>query len=224
MKRQSSLEVCRFSFITEPKKTVEQAWCLSHGLTIAIRGGLLLPESYGAGFRIHRVYNGERLQLVAQAPDETAAGLEAFFNNDAQSFNGGTRILGNGDEAQQGAAIGKEVINDQNPVIRAQELLGDDNLVAVFVGKGLHFRDIHISVKIYRLGLFGKNHGNAKLLRHKGSNADAGGFNGHNLGNRLVGEATLEFPADLLHQGDVHLVVQEAVHFQYITGLDNAVF
>ena len=36
--------------------------------------------------------------------------------------------------------------------------------------------------------------------------------------------AALEFTADLFHQLDIHLVIQEAVHLQHIAGLDDAVF
>ena len=39
----------------------------------------------------------------------------------------------------------------------------------------------------------------------------------------VLSEAALEFTADLLHQGNIHLVVQEAVHLQHIAGLYNAV-
>ena len=91
------------------------------------------------------------------------------------------------------------------------------------MGEGFHLCHIHIAVQVDGLGLLGKHHGNAEFLGDEGRNADTGSFDGHNLGDGLVTEAALEFPADLFHQRNVHLVVQKAVHLQHITGLDDAV-
>lgn len=59
---------------------------------------------------------------------------------------------------------------------------------------------------------------------NKGSNIDTGYFDGHDLGDSLVAEATLEFQINLLHPRNVYLMVQEAIHLQDITGLDDPVF
>ena len=105
-----------------------------------------------------------------------------------------------------------------------EEALGDDDLVFVLVGEGFHLGDEHIPVDVDGLGLLCEDQGNTEFPGHEGGDADAGGFDGQHLGDGAVAEAALEFTADLLHQGDVHLMVQEAVHLQHIAGLDDAVF
>jgi len=183
----------------------------------------LRTEGDGAGFCVHRIDNGKGLQLIAQIADHIAADLEALFNDDAQTFDGSPGIPGNGDQPLQCAAVCQKIVDDQKPVVFVQKLSGDDYLVAVFVGEGVYLGYIHIAFNIDRLGFLGKHHGNAKFLCHKGGNADAGGLNGHDLGDGLVRKAALELPADLLHQCDIHLVIQEAVHLQNVAGLYNAV-
>ena len=96
--------------------------------------GILLPEGNGAGFCIHGIHDGKGLHMVAQVPDDPAADLEALLNDNAAAFHNGTGILGNGNQTLQGAAVGQEVIDDQNVLPFVEEFLGNDDLVLVLVG------------------------------------------------------------------------------------------
>ena len=78
----------------------------------------------------------------------SARGMEAFLNNDAQTFHGCAGGIGNGNKTLQGAAVCQEVIDDQNVIIGCQELFGYNDLVAVFVGEGVHFCHIHFTINI----------------------------------------------------------------------------
>ena len=185
---------------------------------------LLLAEGDGAVLGIHAIHNGQRLQMVTQIPDDLAADLEALLDDDAQTLDGGTGGLCQRDQTLQGAAVGQEIIDDQQMIFFLQELLGHDDHVLVLVGKGLHLSDVHITINVDGLGLLGKDHRHAKFLCNEAGNADAGSLDGHDLGDGLVCEPAVELPTDLLHQVNIHLVIQKAVHLQHITGLHNTVF
>ena len=92
------------------------------------------------------------------------------------------------------------------------------------MGEGFHLGHIHLAFDVDALGFFGENHGHAEFPGHRIGDGDAGGLNGEHLGNRDIGESAFEFPADLVQQGDIHLVVQKTVHLQNMTGFDNSVF
>ena len=162
--------------------------------------------------------------MVAQVADDTAADLEALFDDNAASFNNGTGGFCNRDQALQGAAVGQEVVDDQNVLPLMEELLGHDNLFLVLMGEGLHLGNKHVAINVDGLGLLGEHHGNAEFLSHKCGNTDTGGLDGQDLGDGLMTKTALEFPTDFLHQGDIHLVIQKTVNFQHITGLNDAVF
>ena len=185
---------------------------------------LLLPELDGASLRVHGIHDGQRLQPVAQVAQNLTANLEALFNDNAQTFHGSAGGLGNGNQTLQGAAIGKKIVDNQKVVVAVQELFGDDDLILIFMGEGFHLCHIHLPIQVDGFGFLGKDHGHAEFLGYKAGDANAGGFNGQNLGDRTVCEAALEFPADFLHQRNVHLVIQKAVYLQYISRFDNAVF
>ena len=185
---------------------------------------VLLPESNGTVFCIHRIHDSQRLHMITQVADDTAADLESLFDNNAAAFHNRTGRLCNGNQALQCAAIGQDSIDDQNVLTLMQEFLGHDDLILILVGEGFHLGNEHITINVDRLGLLGKNQRNIKFLSNKGSNANAGRFNGHDLGNGLMAKSAFEFPTDFLHQSNIHLVVQKAIHLQHITGLYDAVF
>ena len=66
--------------------------------------------------------------MVAQVPDNTAADLEAFFNDDTAAFHNGTGRLCNGDQSLQGTTVGKEIVNDQHVLTGMEEA---DKIVSV---------------------------------------------------------------------------------------------
>lgn len=127
--------------------------------------------------------------MIAQIADHSAADLEALFNRDATSLNNGSGGFGDGDQTLEGAAIGKEIIDDPNMLVLVEELLGHDNLILILVGEGLNFSNKHFTVDIDGLGFLCKDQRNAKLLGHKGSNTNAGSLNGQNLVDLLMSEA-----------------------------------
>ena len=162
--------------------------------------------------------------MITQITDDLTAGLETLFNDNAQTFNGGTGTAGNLDQTHQGAAVCQKIIDDQHMILRGQKPLGNDDLILVLVGKGFHFRHQHLTVDVDGLGLLRENHGNTKFLGNKSGNADTGSLNGQHLVDGLAFKTALEFPADFLHQRDIHLMVQKTVDLQNITGLYSTVF
>jgi len=66
--------------------------------------------------------------------------------------------------------------------------------------------------------------GTPNSLATKVGDSNAGGLNGQDFGHRLMAEPAFKLPSDLLHQGNVHLMIQETVHLQYIAGPDDSVF
>ena len=97
-------------------------------------------------------------------------------------------------------------------------------MVLVLVGEGFHLGHIHLTLDVDGLGFLGKYQGHAKLSGNRVGDGNAGCLNGQHLGNVMALKSAVELSADLIHQSNIHLVVQEAVHLQHITGLDNTVF
>ena len=73
----------------------------------------LIPENNFAGGIVHRFHNGQTFQVITQIPNHVSTDLETLFDYDAQTFNGGTGAVGNGDQTLQGAAVGQKIVNDQ---------------------------------------------------------------------------------------------------------------
>ena len=185
---------------------------------------ILLPEGNGAIFGIHVIHDSQGFHVVAQIPDHPSTDLEALLNNDAAAFYDSAGILCDGDQTLKGTAVCQEIVNNKDVLAFMQELLGYDDLILVLMGEGFHLGHIHLAIQINGLGLLGKDQGNAEFLCDKDCDTDTGGLNGHDLGNGLVTEAALEFPADFLHQRDIHLMIQKAVYLQNIARLDDTIF
>ena len=92
------------------------------------------------------------------------------------------------------------------------------------MGKGFHLGGVHLSGNVFGLRFLGKYHRHVKILGDNTGDADAGRLNGQDLCHLRVREAAFEFLTDLAKQANVHLVVQKAVYFQHVSGLDLAVF
>ena len=76
----------------------------------------LVAEHDLAGGVVHGLDDSEALQLDALAADEVAALLEALLDGDADALDSGTSLLGQLQQTQQGAAVGQEVVDDENVV------------------------------------------------------------------------------------------------------------
>ena len=111
--------------------------------------------------------------MVAHVPDDPAADLEALLDDDATADHGGIGAFNDGDQALQGAAVGQKVIDDEDGLTLIQISLGDNDLVLVLVGEGLHLCHLHITVPGDGLGLLGENQGNTEFPGDKGGDADA---------------------------------------------------
>jgi len=185
---------------------------------------ILLPEGNGAIFGIHGIHDCQGFYMITQITNHATADLETLLNHDAAALYDGTGRFGNGDQALQGTAVCQEIVDDQDMLPFMEELLGHNDLILILVGKGFHLGHKHLAVQVDGFGLLGEDHGYTKFLGNKRGDADTGGLNGHDLGNGLVTEAAFEFTADFLHQRDIHLMVQKAVHFQNIAGFDDTIF
>ena len=75
---------------------------------------ILFPESDLAGVVIHGVYDCQRFQMIAQIPDDLAAYLKTLFHGNADAFYRSASLVYNGDQSLQGAAVGQEIIDDED--------------------------------------------------------------------------------------------------------------
>ena len=153
-----------------------------------------------------------------------AALLEALLDGDADALDGGTGLLGQLQQTQQGAAVGQEVVDDENMVLGGEELLGDDDIINFLVGEGLDLRLVVVVVQVDAHGLFGKHHRHVELTGHHSRDADAAGLDGEHLVDGFAVEQALPLLCHLAEQRDVHLMVDEAVHLEHVALTDDAVF
>ena len=60
------------------------------------------------------------------------------------------------------AAVGQEIVDNQNMILRPDVLFGNDYIVYPLVGKGFNLGGVHLSVDIDALSFFRENHGTWK--------------------------------------------------------------
>ena len=65
--------------------------------------------------------------MIAQVADHTAADLETLFDDNAAAFHNGAGRFCDIDQTLQCAAVGQEIIDDQNVFALMQELFGDND-------------------------------------------------------------------------------------------------
>ena len=82
----------------------------------------------------------------------------------------------------------------------------------------------HLPFQIDALRFFCKYDRHMKMLRRNTCDPDSGCFDRQDLINLFSFKTLLEFASDLIEQINVHLMVQKAVHLQYIPLFDNPVF
>ena len=104
----------------------------------------LVAEHDLAGGAVHGLDDSEALQLDTLAADEVAALLEALLDGDADALDSGTSLLGQLQQTQQGAAVGQEVVDDENMVLGGEELLGDDDIINFLVGEDAELRITYV--------------------------------------------------------------------------------
>ena len=109
-------------------------------------------------------------------------------------------------------------------ILCGEELFGDDDIIDLLVGEGLDLGLIVVVIQVDAHGLFGKHHRHIELAGNHGGNADAAGLNGQHLVDGLACKQALPLLCHLAEQGDVHLVVDEAVHLQHIALAHDPVF
>ena len=91
------------------------------------------------------------------------------------------------------------------------------------MGITLHFGGVEAAVQIEGLGFFGKYNRYAEILRCDTCDADTGGFDGEDLGDGFICKEAFEFFTNFIDKCDVHLMIQKAVYFQYMSRPDLAV-
>lgn len=183
------------------------------------------PVSVAKGQAVgaHGFDDGEGFDADALVTQAVAAVLKAFFDDDAAAFEGGAGGANDVDEALEGAAVGEEVVDDEDVVVAREVFLCEDDVVDAFVGEGFDFGVVHVAVKVDALGFLGEDDGYVEILRGDAGDADATGFDGEYFRDWDVCEAALEFFANLVDEGDVHLMVEEAVDFQDVARLHDAI-
>lgn len=134
---------------------------------------------------VHALDDGERLELISEVTDDPSALLEALLNRDADALDRAAGLCDDGQEALQRTSVCEEIVDDQDMILWAQELLRYDHLVLTLMGEGLHLCGIDIAIDIEALGLLREHHRYMKVVRYDAGNADAGSFDGENLIDRL---------------------------------------
>ena len=108
-------------------------------------------------------------------------------------------------------------------ILRSEELFGHDDVVYLFMGEGLDLGLVVVIVQIDAHGFFGKHHRHVQLASYHSRNADAAGLDGEHFVDGLARKQALPLPRHLTEQWDVHLVVDKAVHLEYVALAHNAV-
>ena len=89
----------------------------------------VLRTEDNSGHRVHGVYDGQGMKVDPHLADLFAAVLESFFYYDAGTHELRACLVHQVREAEDRLAVGKEVIDDQDPVAGKQETLRDNNVV-----------------------------------------------------------------------------------------------
>ena len=112
--------------------------------------------------------------------------LEALLNYDSGTLKSSSGFLDNIDQSEKSTAICKEIINKKYVILRAKELLGNNNIINFLMGKGFNLGAVHLAVQVYTLGFLGKYYRNMKILCCNTGNANTGSFNSEDLGDGAV--------------------------------------
>ena len=114
---------------------------------------LLLSKVHLTGLSVHAVYDGERLELIAQIADNTAALLETLLHGDADALDRTAGLCHDGDQTLQRTAVCQKIVDNKHMVVRTEELLRNDNLILTLMRKGFDLSNINLAVDVDALGL-----------------------------------------------------------------------
>ena len=220
---QNVLETKR-NCLRERDMTVKCVNVLNGGLCRFHRLCLLRTEDDLARLVVHAIHDCEGLEVVSKVADHATARLEALLDCDTDALNGCAGFSHDGEESLKRTAICKEVVDDQDVILRTQYLLGNDDLILALVGEGLYLSDIHLTVKIDALGFLCKYNRNMEVTCNQAGNADAGSLDCQDLSDRSVTKTFLELSTHLIDQLNIHLMIQEGIYLQYVTRFYNSVF
>ena len=115
---------------------------------------------------------------MPRVADGLAAHVKALLDTDAGADDGRARLADQGDEAQHGAALGEEVVDEQDTVIRAEEARRHDDIVVALMGKRGDLGGQDFAVDVARLGLLGEDNRHAEMLCGDARDADARSLDG----------------------------------------------
>ena len=92
------------------------------------------------------------------------------------------------------------------------------------MGKRFNLRCIHFSGNIFRLCFLGKYNRNIKIFGYDTGNTNTRRLDRQDLVDLLTLKTAFKLLADLLEQMNIHLVIQETIHFQYISCSYDSIF
>lgn len=127
------------------------------------------------------------------------------------------------DQSFYSAAISQEIVDNQHVISGIEIFFRNNHMIHFIMGKGSDFCSIHLCIHIAAGGLFGKYHRDPEMDGRQAGNPDTGSFYGQNLIDGPVFEQLIEFSSQLADKGHIDLVIQEAVHLQYISAFNDAV-
>ena len=111
---------------------------------------------------------------------------------------------------------------DEHVVVRVQPLLGDEQRDSLLVGVGEDLALVQAAFDVVALGLLGKEHRDAVLLRADGRKRDAAGLRRQNDSDLAGVEILGELVRNVLEQTGVDAVVEETVDLDDVAGQDSA--
>ena len=175
-----------------------------------------------SGVGIHRFEDCERLQVIALLAQLVAAVLEALLHRHTDAHQLGAGLLHDVHQAAHGVAVGHKVVDDEDLILGLEPLLGHQQGHFFLIGIGEDLALIQAALDVVALGLLGKEHGNAVLLRADGRKRDAAGLRRQNDRDLAGVEILGELVRNVLEQTGVDAVVEETVHLDDVAGQDSA--
>lgn len=167
---------------------------------------------------VQAVHDGQTFYLYMFFVHDLASALEGFLDDEAHTLNGRSALFAEIHHALGCVSKSQEVVNKQNMVVRTEEVAADAHRIVAVLGERVNHGSQHV---LHSLGLFllDEHHGQMHQIAHKDSRCDAAGFDGDNFVDGAVLEPGHEFFGDFIHQRGVHLMIDEAVHFQDASGI-----
>ena len=183
----------------------------------------MLAELDEPGFGIHAIDDGYGFQAYACSAELCATGLHALFDGDADTDEFSACLLHEVDERLAGFTVSEEIVHDEDFVGRLEVRARNENVVELFVRERVGLCHVFIVGAVDSLAFLGKNNRNIVEVCDERRDSDAASLDGENLVELHVRKTTLEFFADLVHQANINLMVQETVNLKNVAGLDDTI-